>query len=31
MLAGHRVSPMVKLDVLVAGSPWMPFPMIVHR
>jgi len=30
-LAGHRVSPMVKLDVLVAGDPIDALSMIVHK
>jgi GTP-binding protein LepA len=30
-LAGHRVSPMVKLDVLIAGDPVDALTMIVHK
>jgi GTP-binding protein LepA len=30
-LAGHRVSPMVKLDVLIAGEPIDALTMIVHK
>src|SRR5215216_461349 len=30
-LAGHRISPMVKLDVLIAGEPIDALTMIVHK
>jgi GTP-binding protein LepA len=30
-LAGHRISPMVKLDVLVAGDPIDALSIIVHK
>jgi GTP-binding protein LepA len=30
-LAGHRVSPMVKLDIMVAGEPVDALSMIVHK